>query len=178
LRFQVYLPPFYRKCWPVIDGVTRLVELQKDHDVLRVKENQFMRRTMNQPIISMARASVCLLLILLGSVSCGLKKSGRSFEQQTFDSQKWRDGDDITRGTMIFDLHRKRTLSGQLKEGVVALLGEPNKKRSNNRSEVWLYQIETVGEKPLQFFPVSFDRNGRASSGEAKDGTLSLAVDE
>jgi hypothetical protein len=137
-----------------------------------------MSQTLNHPIISIARVSVCLLLMLLVSVSCGLKKPWRSYEQQPFDSQKWRDGDDITRGTMIFDLHGKRTLSGQSKEGVVTLLGEPDKKRSGNGVDVWLYQIEVVGEKPIRFFAVSFDRNGKASSGEAKGGTLSLVVDE
>ncbi len=137
-----------------------------------------MSRTLNHPMLSIARASVCLLLMLVMNVSCGLKNTGRSYEQQPFESQKWRDGDDISRGTMIIDLHRKRMLSGQSKEGVVALLGEPDKKRSGNGLEVWLYQIEVKGEKPTQFFAVSFDRNGRASSGEAKDGTLSLTVDE
>lgn len=137
-----------------------------------------MRPGLNAPIIPAATASACLLLMLLVSVSCGLRNPARSYEQQPFDSQKWRDGDAITRGTMITDLHRKRTLSGQSKEGVVALLGEPDKKRSSSGGEAWLYQIEVAGEKPRRFFPVSFDRNGRASSGESKDGTLSLVVDE
>lgn len=137
-----------------------------------------MGQTLNHPIISIARAGVCLLMILLVSVSCGLRKPWRSYEKQPFDSQKWRDGDDITRGTMIFDLHGKRHLGGHSKEGVVALLGEPDKKRSGDGLDVWLYQIEVVGEKPIRFFPVSFDKNGKASSGVARGGTFSLVVDE
>ena len=136
-----------------------------------------MSQTLNPPIKLIARALVCLLLMLLVSVSCE-RKPLRSYENQPFDSQKWRDGDDITHGTMIFDLHGKRTLSGLSKEGVVALLGEPDKKRSKNGLDVWLYQIEVVGEKPIRFFPVSFDRDGKASSGEARGGRLSLIVDE
>ena len=126
-------------------------------------------------------ASVCLFLMLLVSLGCGFRKPWRSYDQQPFDSQKWRDGDAITRGTMITDLHRKRTLNGQSKEGIVGLLGEPDKKRQGNSArstEVWLYQIETVGEKPRQYFPVSFDAQGKASSGEVSGGTLSLLVDE
>ncbi|MCA1557311.1 MAG: hypothetical protein LC731_02085, partial [Acidobacteria bacterium] len=67
------------------------------------------------------------------------------------------------------------------KEGVVGLLGEPDKKRqgsSNTSNEVWLYQIEVVGEKTYRYYPVSFDKQGRASSGEVKGGTMSMVVDE
>ncbi|HEY0323410.1 MAG TPA: hypothetical protein VGC66_20805 [Pyrinomonadaceae bacterium] len=127
------------------------------------------------------RSAACLLLVLFVSLSCGFRKPWRSYEQQSFDSQKWKDGDGITRGTMIFDLHKNRTLSGQSRENIAGLLGEPDKKRpgrSARAAEVWLYQIETVGEKPKQYFPVSFDPQGRASSGEAHEGTMSLLVDE
>lgn len=129
---------------------------------------------------STARSAACLLLLLVVCLNCGFRKPWRSYEQQPFDSQKWRAGDGITRGTMIIDLHKNRTLSGQSRENIVASLGEPDKKRqgSASGSEVWLYQIETVGEKPRQYYPVSFDKNGRASSGEARGGTLSLLVDE
>jgi hypothetical protein len=123
----------------------------------------------------------CLLLLLFVCLSCGFRKPWRNYEQQPFDSQKWRDGDAITRGTMIRDLHVKRTLSAHAKDSVVGLLGEPDKKRQGSTptsTEVWLYQIETVGEKPRQYFPVSFDKQGRASSGEVRGGTLSLLVDE
>ncbi len=123
----------------------------------------------------------CLLLMLVLCLSCGFRKPWRSYEQQPFDSQKWKEGDAITRGTMVFDIHRKRALSGQSKEGVAELLGEPDKKRQGNSqvsNEVWLYRIEVVGETPRRFFPVSFDRNGKASSGEVSGGTISLIVDE
>jgi hypothetical protein len=127
------------------------------------------------------RSAACLLLILFVSLSCGFRKPWRSYEQQPFDSQKWKSGDGITRGTMIFDLHKKRALGGQSTEGIMELLGEPNKKRpgaSNTSSEVWLYGIEVVGEKTYRYFPVSFDKQGRASSGEVSGGTMSLIVDE
>lgn len=130
---------------------------------------------------SIARSSACLLLVLSVCLSCGFRKPWRSYEQQPFDSQKWKDGDGITRGTMIFDLHTKRMLSGQSKENITGLLGEPDKKRQGSSAvsnEVWLYQIEVTGEKTYRYFPVSFDKQGRASTGEVKGSTISLVVDE
>ena len=127
------------------------------------------------------RSSACMLLVMFVCLSCGFRKPWRSYEQQPFDSQKWKSGDGITRGTMIMDLHKNRTLGGSSRENIVSLLGEPDKKRkgsSNTSAEVWLYQIEVVGEKPYRYFPVSFNTQGKASSGEVKDGTISLAVDE
>jgi hypothetical protein len=120
---------------------------------------------------------VCLLLTLT-SLSCGFKKPWRSYEQQPFDSQKWREGDAITRGTMLVDLYRSRKLDGMPREEVVKLLGEPDKKRASNEAEVWLYQIEVVGEKPRRYFPVSFDKGRGASAGSVKDGTRSMVTDE
>ncbi len=122
-------------------------------------------------------ALVCLLL-MSASFGCTMKKPWRNYEQQPFDSQKWRDGDALTRGTMVIDLHTKRTINGRSKEGVVQLLGEPERKRSNDGSEVWLYQVEMAGEKPRQFLPVSFDKNGRASAGIVRGGTFSILADE
>ena len=162
---------------PVNSGVRRLLEPQIEL-TLRVKGDKFMNRVFNYPSMPISRAFVCLLLMLLVSVGCGQKGSSSSYEQQPFDSQKWRNGDAITRGTMIRDVHGKRTLSGQSKEGIVELLGEPDKKRSSDGLDVWLYQIEVRGEKPIRYFAVSFDRTGKASSGVAKDGTLSLTVDD
>jgi hypothetical protein len=66
--------------------------------------------------------------MLSAGLGCMMKKPWRSYEQQPFDSQKWRDGDAIERGTMFGDLYKNRILNGKTKEGVVALLGEPDKK--------------------------------------------------
>jgi hypothetical protein len=128
-----------------------------------------------------ARSLVCLLLLVLVCMSCGFRKPWRKYGQQPFNSAEWKSGDGITRGTMIFDLHKNRTLGGKSHEDILGLLGEPDKKRAGAggvSTEVWLYQIETAGEKPKQYFPVSFDKQGRASSGEVRGGTMSLLVDE
>ena len=132
------------------------------------------------PAKSIAWASGCLLLMLFVSLSCGFRKPWRSYEQQPFDSQKLRDGDAITRGTMVTDIFRTRMLTGKTRENVVGLLGEPDKKRPGSTSgvEVWLYTVEVTGETPRRYFPVSFDKNGAAFAGATKDGTMSIMVDE
>ena len=130
---------------------------------------------------SVVQSSLCLLLLLFVSFGCGFRKPWRSYEQQPFDSQKWKSGDALTRGNMVRDLFIKRSLNNQTKETVVNMLGEPDKKRQGTSAvstEVWLYQIETVGEKPYQYFAVSFDKQGRASGGEVSGGTISILVDE
>src|SRR3712207_3309434 len=82
----------------------------------------------------LTQSTLCLLLVLFVSLSCGFRKPWRSYEQQPFDSQKWKSGDGITRGTMLRDLHGKRLLGGQTREGVVELLGEPDKKQIGRAS--------------------------------------------
>lgn len=108
--------------------------------------------------------SICLLLVLFGNSGCGFNKFWRSYEQKPFDSQKWRDGDAQERGTMFVDMFKKRIISGKTKDEVLELLGEPDK-RSTDGSEVWHYKVEFAGENPMQSFPVTFDRNGKAAVG-------------
>lgn len=73
---------------------------------------------------------------------------------------------------MVGDLFRHRELGGQRREGVVQLLGEPDKKTSSEGLEVWLYRIEVVGETPRRYFPVSFRGNGGEFGGMVKETTL------
>lgn len=119
-----------------------------------------------------------LLLILSVSLACGLAKPWRNYEKKPFDSQQWKDGDRVTRGTMYFDLFEKRTLTGKSKDDVVELLGQPDKKITVEGLEVWLYRVEIVGEWTRPVFPVSFDKNGRAFAGRVRDGTMSMVVEE
>ena len=137
-----------------------------------------MPQTRTRPVKAVACGSVCLLLVAFVGTSCGLRKPWRSYANQPFDSQRWRDGDAITRGTMFWDIFERRRLSGKSREDVVALLGEPDRKRSIEGKEVWLYQVEVIGETPRRFFPVSFDQKGLASAGAARTGTVSMLMDE
>jgi outer membrane protein assembly factor BamE (lipoprotein component of BamABCDE complex) len=122
---------------------------------------------------SIAQISVCLLLLSLLSLSCTLpRKFWRSYEQQPFDAQKWRDGDALERGTMFVDLFRDRKIHGKTRERVLELLGEPDKKSTANGREVWHYKVEFAGEEPIQYFPVSFDKNGQAAVGTTQMSRL------
>ena len=113
---------------------------------------------------SLALISICLL-VLLGNSGCGFNKFWRNYEQKPFDSQKWRDGDALERGTMIVDLLKKRTINGKTKDEVLELLGEPDKRSTADASEIWHYNVELAGENPTQSFPVTFDKNGKAATG-------------
>ena len=116
-----------------------------------------------------AQFFVCLLLLLSVSLSCTLpRKFWRSYEPQPFDAQKWRSSDALERGTMFVDLYKKRLVHGKSKEEVLALLGEPDKKSNGNGSEIWHYKVEFAGETPVQYFPVAYDKNGRAGIGTAR----------
>ena len=118
---------------------------------------------------AVAHTLVCLLLLLSVSLSCSLpRKFWRSYEQQPFDAQKWRSSDAQERGTMFVDLYSKRRIHGKPREEVLALLGEPDKKLTGGGSEIWHYKVEFAGEDPVQYFPVTFDKNGRAGIGTAR----------
>ncbi len=127
---------------------------------------------------STINSGIGLLLILSVSLACGLAKPWRDYTKKPFDSQQWKAGDRITRGTMYFDLFEKRTLTGKSKDEVEELLGEPDKKVSTEGREVWLYRVDIVGEWTRPVFPVSFDKNGRAFAGRAKGGTMSMVCEE
>jgi outer membrane protein assembly factor BamE (lipoprotein component of BamABCDE complex) len=123
----------------------------------------------NSRIKAVAQFSVCLLLLMSVSLSCTLpRKFWRSYEPQPFDAQKWQNADAQERGTMFVDLYKKRLVHGKSKEEVLAVLGEPDKKSTGGGSEIWHYKVEFAGEEPVQYFPVTFDKNGRAGIGTAR----------
>lgn len=118
---------------------------------------------------AVAQFFVCLLLLLSVSLSCTLpRKFWRSYEPQPFDAQKWQNADAQERGTMFVDLYKKRLVHGKPKEEVLTLLGEPDKKSTGGGSEIWHYKVEFAGEEPVQYFPITFDKNGRAGIGTAR----------
>ena len=118
-----------------------------------------------------APISIFLLLVMLLGCS-GLNRLGRSYEQIPFDSQKWRESDAQVRGTMFIDLFKKRTVNGKTKDEVLAMLGEPDKKSTVNGLEIWHYQVEFAGENPTQYFPITFDKNGKATMGSSQTTSL------
>ncbi|HEY0426746.1 MAG TPA: hypothetical protein VGC76_02965 [Pyrinomonadaceae bacterium] len=108
--------------------------------------------------------TICLALVLMVNLGCAMSnKFWRSYEPRPFDSQKWREGDALERGTMFIDLFKKRKINGKTKEEVMTLLGEPDKKSTAGGFELWHYKVEFAGESPVQYFPVTFDKNGKAA---------------
>lgn len=130
--------------------------------------------SLTQVVISV----IALLLFMSVALACGLRKPWRDYNKKPFDSEKWRNGDRIERGTMYFDLFMKRTLNGKTRDEVEQLLGEPDKKALVEGREVWLYKIEVVGEWTSPVFPVSFEPSGKTFAGMVKGGTMSMIVEE
>ena len=125
-----------------------------------------------------ASSLIAFGLLLFVVVGCGLRKPWRDYKAKPFDSEKWRNGDRVDRGTMYADLFIKRTLNGKSKDEVRQLLGEPDKKASVEGREVWLYRLEVVGEWTSPCFPVSFEPGGKTFGGMVHDGTMSMIVEE
>ena len=121
---------------------------------------------------------IAFFLLLSVILACGLRKPWRDYKARPFDSEKWRNGDRVDRGTMYADLFMKRTLNGKTQDEVLQLLGKPDKKASVEGREVWLYRLEVVGEWTSPCFPVSFEPGGRTFSGMVHDGTMSMIVEE
>ena len=131
-------------------------------------------RNLGTPVLN---SLVALILVLSVGLACGLRKPWRDYKARPFDSQEWRKGDRITRGTMYFDLFEKHTVNGKTRDEVRQLLGDPDKKTSSEGLEVWLYRIDIIGEWDRPCFPVSF-RNDKAFAGRVKGGTMSMIVEE
>jgi|SoiMethySBSTD1v2_1073268.scaffolds.fasta_scaffold408960_2 hypothetical protein len=134
-----------------------------------------------RPANSWSRIASCAIagaLFLSVVLACGMRKPWKDYTKKPFDSEKWRNGDRVDRGTMYFDLFEKRTLNSKRKDEVAQLLGEPDKKAQVEGREVWLYRIDVVGEWDRPCFPVSFEPNGKTFAGMVKGGTMSMIVEE
>ena len=97
------------------------------------------------------------------------RKPWRDYDHIPFDRQKWRDGDAIERGRMKRDIDRSKIIEGKNRKQVLEILGEPDDKITRKEEEIWLYNVEVVGNKPQQQFPITFDKNDKASIGMVVD---------
>ena len=127
---------------------------------------------------SFANLSLCVALIALFGLGCGLVKNPfRDYSQKPFNSADWRAGDAVERGRMYLDVFKTRMLNGKSKDDVKSLLGEPDKKQTVEGREVWLYDVEHQYNTPMRYFPVSFDAKDGAFAGRVQGGTISLVVE-
>ncbi len=124
------------------------------------------------------------ILVLSLFVSCATvknlltQKSG-PFQERSFDSKLWREGDAQTRGEMSKDLRwKKNTADGYLLDGktqseILTILGEPDRKTrgrccgagGTSDEEVWLYNIEIKDEDDsktrIKHFQIYFQTGGK-----------------
>lgn len=118
------------------------------------------------------------VLILCFFISCDLIREPRAFQERTFDSKLWREGDAQIRGEMSKDLRWKKSESGNYildhksRQEVLAILGEPDRKTrgrccgagGTSDEEVWLYELEVSdGKNELknEHFQIYFTEGGK-----------------
>lgn len=104
-------------------------------------------------------------LILSLAISCSsvkniLPKEKRNFQERTFVSADWKNGDPQMRGEMSKDLQWRRTdadgyfLRNKTQAEILKILGEPDRKTRGKccgaggtaEGEVWLYNLEVKDE--------------------------------
>lgn len=109
------------------------------------------------------------LAVIVAIVNCSAcstffpRKPWRTYDKMPFDAQKWRDGDEIERGRMRSDMMDR--VVGKTPLQVVEMLGEPDEKRTENGTELWLYNTEHPGRRDYLQTPINFGRDGKAKIG-------------
>jgi|SRR5215203_1318257 len=135
-----------------------------------------MKKLLNKSVINL---SLCVLLIALFSLGCGLVKNPfRDYSEKPFNSADWLKGDAVERGRMYLDVFKTRMLDGKSQDDVKKLLGEPDKKQTVEGREVWLYYVMHRYSTPMKYFPVSFEPKRGAFAGRVEGGTISLVVED
>lgn len=121
---------------------------------------------------------MCLLILAAVNLGCmGFKKPWRDYSDRPFSSTDWLAGDKIERGRMLRDLFIKHRSVGS-REEAVKMLGEPDFKKTIEKSEVWFYRMDLGIPDAMDVIPVSFDPQGRGSMGMVQGDTGSMAGKE
>ena len=124
------------------------------------------------------------ILVLSLFVSCTtvgklIRKEKQPFQERSFDSKLWLEGDVQTRGEMAYDLHWKKSdpnayfLKSKTQAEILTNLGEPDRKTRGRccgaggtfDEEVWLYNIEVKNmdnsKITIQQFQIYFNPGGK-----------------
>lgn len=136
---------------------------------------------MNQHLGSDARLSLvlCLAIVLAVCLGCaGIKKPWRSYEHKPFSSAEWLAGDKIERGRMGLDMYRNTKVDVSSRDSALKTLGEPDLKRTIEKSEVWFYRVDQGIPGAMDLIPISFDEKGRGQVGYTHGGTMSIMEKE
>ncbi|MEJ7848851.1 MAG: hypothetical protein WKF92_12265 [Pyrinomonadaceae bacterium] len=130
-------------------------------------------------LISNSRVNLALSILFIAAINLACmeyKKPWRDYSAKPFSSQEWLAGDRIERGRMTLDLFKKRIPNGKTREQIVEILGEPDKKKTVEKREVWFYKTDIGISGAFDNFPVSFDDKERASAGVVTGGTISIGA--
>ena len=123
--------------------------------------------------------AVCMLILAGLNLACmGFKKPWRDYSPKPFSSEEWLAGDKIERGRMLKDMFRNPKVDISSRETAIKTLGEPDLKRTIEGKEVWFYRMDLGISGAMDLIPISFDAQGRGSSGYAHGGTMSIAEKE
>ena len=122
---------------------------------------------------------VSMLVVAAVGIGCmGMKKPWRDYSPKPFSSEDWLAGDRIERGRMLTDLFKTRTKYVATRDEAIKNLGEPDLKKTIESKEVWFYRMELGIVGAMDLIPISFDAQGRGSTGYAHGGTMSMAEKE
>jgi hypothetical protein len=123
--------------------------------------------------------AICILMLAMVSLACaGFKRPWRDYTPKPFSSEEWLAGDKIERGRMMRDMFRNPKVDIANRDSALKTLGEPDLKRNIEGKEVWFYRMDQGIPGALDLIPISFDAQGRGSSGYAHGGTMSMAEKE
>ncbi len=122
--------------------------------------------------------SLCLALLFLVGAGCGgVKNPFRDYSRKPFSSADWRAGDAVERGRMMHDLMDKFAVDAKHEAEVREILGEPDRKTSEDGRVIWLYRVDLGHNSALPYLPISFDPRSGAFVGRLRGGTMSLLVE-
>jgi len=79
---------------------------------------------------------------------------------------------------MGFDMFRNPKVDVSSRDSALKLLGEPDLKKTIEKSEVWFYRVDQGIPGAMDLIPVSFDEKGRGQVGYAHGGTMSIMAKE
>lgn len=128
---------------------------------------------------SRTKIVVCAALLAALSIGCaGIKKPWRDYSPRPYSSEDWLAGDKVERGRMLKDMFRNPKLEIGNRDMAKKSLGEPDLKKTIDNREVWFYRMDLGIPGGMDLIPISFDEQGRGSSGYAHGGTMSMAAKE
>ncbi len=80
-------------------------------------------------------------MVFVFSMACGVVVNN-----EKFDSVKWKNGDERTRGKMVYDLQNSKVLTGKTKQEVAEMLYEPERMEKFNEDlakNAWHFSVDT-----------------------------------